>query len=379
MTTATSGGSESEVIGDRYRLGELLGAGGMAVVHRATDQALDRQVAVKMLRPIAGGSEGRDRFIAEARILAGLSHTGLVTVLDAGFDAERPFLVMELVEGPTLAEVCAAPCDPERVESVGAQVAETLDFVHSRGIVHRDVKPGNVLLGPNGQIKLADFGIARLIDQDPGFTRTGYAMGTVAYASPEQVRGETLTGATDTYSLGLVLLEALTGRREYDGTDLDAAQARLLREPRIGDDLPQPWPLLLREMTALDPTNRPTPAEIAARIRSWHTSVIPATEAFPADPATTPLLQETGPAMSVADRAEETISRRARMVGWSISRLSSQQRALIAVGAAIIGLLIIAGIAGGTGGTDGANLPGNTPSELRDPLADLHDAVHGGG
>ena len=379
MTTATPGGREPEVIGDRYRLGELLGAGGMADVHRATDQALDRQVAVKMLRPIAGGSEGRDRFIAEARMLAGLSHTGLVTVLDAGFDAERPYLVMELVEGPSLAEVCAAPCDPERVESVGAQVAETLDFVHSRGIVHRDVKPGNVLLGPNGQIKLADFGIARLVDQDPGFTRTGYAMGTAAYASPEQVRGETLTGATDTYSLGLVLLEALTGRREYDGTDLDAAQARLLREPRIGDDLPQPWPLLLREMTALDPTNRPTPAEVAARIRSWHTGVIPATEAFPADPATTPLLQETGPPMSVADRADGTISRRARMVGWSISRLSSQQRALIAVGAAILGLLIIAGIAGGTGGTDGADLPDNTPTELRDPLADLHDAVHGGG
>ena len=378
MTTATSGGSESEVIGDRYRLGELLGAGGMADVHRATDQALDRQVAVKMLRPIAGGSEGRDRFIAEARMLAGLSHTGLVTVLDAGFDAERPFLVMELVEGPTLAEVCAAPCDLERVESVGAQVAETLDFVHSRGIVHRDVKPGNVLLGPNGQIKLADFGIARLVDQDPGFTRTGYAMGTVAYASPEQVRGETLTGATDTYSLGLVLLEALTGRREYDGNDLDAAQARLLREPRVGDDLPQPWPLLLREMTALDPTDRPTPAEVAARIRSWHTGVIPATAAFPADPATTPLLQETGP-MPVADRAGESISRRARMVGWSISRLSSQQRALIAVGAAILGLLIIAGIAGGTGGTDSPGLPGNTPAELRDPLADLHDAVHGGG
>ena len=235
----------------------------MADVHRATDEALQREVAVKMLRPIAGGSKGRDRFIAEAQMLAGLSHTGLVTVLDAGFDAERPFLVMELVEGPTLAEVCASPCEPERVESVGAQVGETLAFVHSRGIVHRDVKPGNVLLGPGGQVKLADFGIARLVDQDSGFTRTGFAMGTVAYVSPEQVRGETVTGASDTYSLGLVLLEALTGKREFGGNDLDAAQARLLREPRISDDLPHNWPLLLREMTALDPADRPPPAQVA--------------------------------------------------------------------------------------------------------------------
>ena len=263
MTTATTGGSETEVIGGRYRLGELLGAGGMADVHRATDEALHRQVAVKMLRPIAGGSEQRARFIAEARMLAGLSHTGLVTVLDAGFDAERPFLVMELVEGPNLAVVCRSPCDSERVESVGAQVAETLDFVHSRGIVHRDVKPGNVLLGQSGHVKLADFGIARLVDQDSGFTRTGFAMGTVAYTSPEQVRGETVTGASDVYSFGLVLLEALTGRREFDGNDLVAAQARLLRPPRIKDDLPHNWPLLLRER------RRPSMSRIDQQQHRW--------------------------------------------------------------------------------------------------------------
>ena len=167
---------------------------------------------------------------------------------------------------------------------MGAQVAETLDFVHSRGIVHRDVKPGNVLLGPGGLVKLADFGIARLVDQDRGFTRTGFAMGTVAYVSPEQVRGETVTGASDIYSLGLVLLEALTGKREYDGSDLDAAQARLLREPRIGDDLPENWPLLLREMTAIEPTDRPTPTQVAARIRAWHAGPIPATQALPWTP-----------------------------------------------------------------------------------------------
>ena len=385
MTAATTGRSETEVIGGRYRLGELLGAGGMADVHRATDEALHRQVAVKMLRPIAGGSEQRARFIAEARMLAGLSHAGLVTVLDAGFDAERPFLVMELVEGPNLAVVCRSPCDSERVESVGAQVAETLDFVHSRGIVHRDVKPGNVLLGQSGQVKLADFGIARLVDQDSGFTRTGFAMGTVAYVSPEQVRGETVTGASDVYSFGLVLLEALTGRREFDGNDLHAAQARLLRPPRIKDDLPHNWPLLLREMTALDVADRPTPAQVAARIRSWHTGPMPVTQAMPMDAATTSLQECAPPELSteqpmpLGDRADGSLSRRAGSVGRSISRISSLQWALIAVGVAILGLLIIAGIVGGSGSSGGPDLPGNTPTELRDPLADLHDAVSGGG
>jgi eukaryotic-like serine/threonine-protein kinase len=386
VTTATTGGSETEVIGGRYRLGALLGAGGMADVHRATDEALHRQVAVKMLRPIAGGSEQRARFIAEARMLAGLSHTGLVTVLDAGFDAERPFLVMELVEGPNLAVVCKSPCDSERVESIGAQVAETLDFVHSRGIVHRDVKPGNVLLGQSGHVKLADFGIARLVDQDSGFTRTGFAMGTVAYASPEQVRGETVTGASDVYSFGLVLLEALTGRREFDGNDLVAAQARLLRPPRIQDDLPHNWPLLLREMTALDVADRPTAAQVAARIRSWHTGPMPATQAMPMDAATTSLLQEAEPPeistehpTPMSDRADQSQTRRAGSVGRSISRISSLQWALIAVGVAILGLLIIAGIFSGADSSGGPDLPGDTPTELRDPLADLHDAVYGGG
>jgi serine/threonine protein kinase len=271
------------------------------------------------------------------------------------------------------------------VESIGAQVAETLAFVHSRGIVHRDVKPGNVLIGPDCKVKLADFGIARLVDQDSGFTRTGFAMGTVAYVSPEQVRGETVTGASDTYSLGLVLLEALTGKREYDGNDLDAAQARLLREPRIGDDLPHNWPLLLREMTALDPADRPSPAQVAERIRAWRSALIPATQALPTDPLTTPLLQENSPSvpsdeppLPLPDRAGESLGRRARELGRSIAQLSSQQRALIAVGAAILALLVIAAIAGDAGGSDGPDLPGNTPAELRDPLADLHDAVHGG-
>ena len=379
MTATSTEGRDAGLVGGRYRLGELLGSGGMADVHRAADEFLRRQVALKVLRPIAGGDDARARFVAEARLLAGLTHSGLVMVLDAGFEAERPFLVLELIEGPTLAELCASGCDAHRVGSMGAQLAETLDFVHSRGIVHRDVKPANVLLAPDDRVKLADFGIARLIDGDSDLTRTGFAMGTVAYVSPEQVRGDPVAGAADVYSLGLVLLEALTGHREYPGNNLEAALARLTREPRIDDDLPCGWPALLREITALDPADRPTPAHIAERVRAWPTGQIPATKAFPADPATIPLLQ-TAPARAVplTDRAGDALSQVARDAGRRVRDLSTTQRALIGVGAAMVGLLVIAGIASGTHESDEPDLPADVPTELRGPLGDLHDAVDGG-
>jgi eukaryotic-like serine/threonine-protein kinase len=361
VTAATTGGNETLLLGDRYRLGEVVGTGGMADVHRATDEALHREVAVKLLRPISGGHDERARFISEARMLAGLSHTGLVMVLDAGFDAERPYLVMELVEGTTLAQLCGrGPCSLEQVELVAAQVAETLAFVHARGIVHRDVKPGNVLIGDRRTVKLADFGIARLVDQDVGLTRTGFVMGTVAYVSPEQVRGETVTGAADVYSLGLLLLEALTGRREYDGADLAAAQARLTRPPVIPASLPGSWAALLRDMTALDPVDRPSAAEVAVRVRSDPTGPIPVTRTLPPDAARAPLLQSGGPPSSP------------RRAGAPSTRYI-----LIAVGLALLGLLVIAGVVAGTREPDGPGLPADTPTELRGPLADLHDAVHG--
>jgi serine/threonine protein kinase len=358
-----AGGNEDLLLGGRYRLGEVVGSGGMADVHRATDEALDRQVAVKLLRPIAGGQDERTRFIAEARMLAGLSHTGLVMVLDAGFDAERPYLVMELVEGRTLAQVCGgAPCAVQQVERVGAQVAEALSFVHGRGIVHRDVKPANVLVGDNGTVKLADFGIARLVEQDTGLTRTGFVMGTVAYVSPEQVRGENMTGAADVYSLGLVLLEALTGRREYDGADLAAAQARLTRSPAIPASLPRPWATLVREMTALDPEARPSAAEVAARVRSDPTGPIPITRTLPPDAARAPLLRSVD-----------------RPVALVRAGALSARYALVAVGLALVGLLVIAAIVAGTRGPERSDLPDDTPTDLRGPLSDLHDAVHGDG
>lgn len=248
---------ETTVLADRYRLEEIIGRGGMAEVWLATDSVLHRPVAVKLLRDTADDDSDRLRFTAEARTLARLSHPGLVMLLDAGINAERPYLVLELVEGMTLDQECGGrSLDPARVAAIGRELAAALAYAHRVGVVHRDVKPGNVLLGRDGRVKLADFGIARLIGETVRHTRTGQAIGTAAYLSPEQVRGEDVTGATDVYSLGLLLLEALTGRRAYPGTPTESALARLSRQPAVPDSLPAGWVRLLTEMTALHPDQR---------------------------------------------------------------------------------------------------------------------------
>jgi tRNA A-37 threonylcarbamoyl transferase component Bud32 len=256
------------LLGDRYTLGDLVGRGGMAQVYRAHDRVLDRMVAVKVMRAIVAGEEERARFTDEARMLARLSHPGLVTVLDAASNDDEPYLVMELVDGPSLAERCrGVAIEPERVAAIGAQIADALGHVHAAGIVHRDLKPGNVLLGTDGRALLTDFGLARIISAAMRHTTTGTMVGTPAYLAPEQVRGEELTPAVDVYSLGLVLIEALTGVCPYQGLPVEAALARLTTPPTIPADLPRPWRVLLRAMTALDPSDRPSTTEVAEALR----------------------------------------------------------------------------------------------------------------
>src|SRR5215210_4797967 len=265
------------VLAERYELADVLGRGGMADVYRARDRVLAREVAVKLLRDTTRNETDRLRFTAEARTLAGLNHPGVVIILDAGISTEQPFLVMELVEGPTLGQVCAeGTLSSDRSASIGAQLAEALAYAHDQGVIHRDVKPGNVLLGADDRVKLADFGIARLIGETVRHTKTGTAVGTAAYLSPQQVRGQEITPATDVYSLGLVLLEALTGERPYPGTPMESALARLSREPRIPEELPETWRRLLHVMTLRESEARPHPRDVAEQLGALAGRPVPA-------------------------------------------------------------------------------------------------------
>ena len=248
-----------DLLAGRYRLDGLLGTGGVADVHRAWDARLARYVAVKVFRPGEDLAAGR-RFDVEVTTLAGLSHPALVAVHDAGHDAGQAFVVLGLVEGGTLRDRLGdGPLGTGEVRVLGARLADALDHVHAHGVVHRDVKPSNVLVDRDGTAFLADFGLARLVDSTR-LTRADQVVGTAAYLAPEQVRGEPVGPAADVYALGLVLLECLTGRREYEGGDVEAAVARLHRPPHVPDHLPDDLAGLLRRMTATDPAARPAAA-----------------------------------------------------------------------------------------------------------------------
>jgi serine/threonine protein kinase len=265
--TQSSAAPPGRLLDGRYRLGGVLGSGGAAEVIRAVDERLDRAVAVKLFR--GDVADQLQRHEDEMRTLARLAHAGLVTVFDAGTDDEtkRPYLVMQLVEGNTLAEALRrGPLPALRTAQIGASLADALAYVHEQGLVHRDVKPANVLIGADARVHLADFGIARIVDS-AHVTRTGDVLGTPAYFAPEQVSGEEVGPPADVYALGLMLLECLTGRREYDGTSIEVAMARLTRPPEIPTSLPGIWQDLLAGMTARDPASRVTAEQAAERLR----------------------------------------------------------------------------------------------------------------
>ncbi|PSL56145.1 serine/threonine protein kinase [Saccharothrix carnea] len=265
--------TEQRVLAGRYQLTGKLGAGGAAEVHRGWDVLLRRFVAVKVFR---GGEVDERRFDNEVRTLAGLSHPGLLSVYDVGTCGEVSFVVMQLVEGTTLRDrLVDGTLTPAQVRALGHQVADTLAHVHDQAIVHRDLKPSNVLLDDSDTAYLADFGLARSLGSTR-LTNTNEVVGTAAYLAPEQVRGEDVGPPADVYALGLVLLECLTGYREYQGNRVDAAIARLHRPPEIPRDLPAGLARLLTLMTSLSARRRPTAAQVADRLR-------PAPTALPRD------------------------------------------------------------------------------------------------
>jgi serine/threonine protein kinase len=206
------------ILADRYELECVLGRGALAEVWRARDTVLERKVAVKLFDPTAWATaSGRARFQTEARVAASLSHPNLVTVHDFGIDECAPFLVMQLMDGPTLAdEIAAGPLHPHRLVAVMRHVLAGLDAAHARGVLHRDIKPGNVLFAGDDRAVLADFGIATT-DDPAGLTLTGMVIGTPAYLAPERLAEMPATVRTDLYAVGVMAYEALAGRPPFTG------------------------------------------------------------------------------------------------------------------------------------------------------------------
>ena len=266
--------STGALLGGRYRLVDEIGRGSVGTVFRARDEFLGREVAVKVIEPQVLDPEELRRDEDEVKLLARLNHHCLVTLFDAGSDLSDPqrpriYLVMELIDGPDLrGRLAEAALPPVDVAQLGHDMAKALTYVHHHGVVHRDVKPANIMLFDYGntatrvRAKLTDFGIAVLMES-PRTDANGAFVGTAAYVSPEQAKGEPLGPPSDIYSLGLVLLECLTGVRAFPGDPLPSALARLLQRPDIPDDLDPQWTWLLRAMTATDPAARPSAREAA--------------------------------------------------------------------------------------------------------------------
>jgi eukaryotic-like serine/threonine-protein kinase len=253
----------ARVLGGRYLLEERVASGGMASVWRAHDEVLARTVAVKLLHDHLAADDGfRERFRREAIAAAKLTHPNVVSLYDTGTDGDFVFLVMEFIDGSTLKDVIReqGALDIARAASIGEQVARALDYAHSRGLVHRDVKPANILIGSDGAVKVADFGIAKA-DQHDDLTKTGMVLGTAAYVAPEQIRGETVDGKADQYALAIVLYEALTGSQPFRGdTPVATAAQRLERDPlplrSLRAAAPRSLDSVLMRALARDPRNR---------------------------------------------------------------------------------------------------------------------------
>jgi eukaryotic-like serine/threonine-protein kinase len=250
-------------IADRYELGGVVGRGGMGEVRAATDERLQREVAVKLLRPdLAAIEEARRRFEGEAQAAAALVHPNVVTVFDAGEEDGAPFIVMELLPGRTLVdELATGPMSSVQVRDLAGAVLGALEAAHNAGILHRDVKPGNVLRAGDGTWKVADFGIAKVAETTGDLTVSGVVIGTPAYIAPERIDGAPATPASDLYSAGAVLYEALAGRKPFAGDNFAAVaeQIRAGRAPALHELVPEVDPGLERVVEramATDPRHR---------------------------------------------------------------------------------------------------------------------------
>ncbi len=375
---------------DRYRLDSRIATGGMGEVWRATDTALGRQVAVKVLKAeYADDPAFRQRFAIEARHAAALHHPGVAGVFDFGeahsagvadgSGVPRPYLVMELVEGEPLSVLLrqgaesSRHLDPDAVRDLLAQAGEAIGAAHAAGIVHRDVKPANLMVTPGGQLKVTDFGIARAAD-GAGMTQTGAVMGTPQYLSPEQAQGLPATSRSDVYSLGVVAFECLAGRRPFEADSPIATALAHIREPLpdLPADVPADLAAVVRRALAKDPGERfADGAEFAAALRDPATEMLrhqtvvpvvaPAAAAVAAADATQVLPATASPPLPPAARPSQPSRAGSRAAGrspWLAVIVTLLAAALVAA----VVLLVTTGDGTDAPPTDDSTRPSRTQS-----------------
>lgn len=324
-------------MGERYKLVEKLGTGGMATVWKAIDQTLNRPVAIKRLLPhLASDPAVAARFQSEARAVASLSHRGIVSIYDTGTDEEGPYIVLELVEGETLAKriETSGPLSLSVTAGIVIQIADALDYAHEQGVVHRDIKPANLIIDANDKVHLADFGIARSINDTASITRPGELAGTLLYLAPEIVQGGRATPASDIYSLAAVTVQLLTGRPPYEAENVGALLAKV-QEGNTSDfatDLPDEVAPVLTSAMAADPSMRPLTAGQFASSLLTNTTLVMAPDDLSA-------VSDSKPVTAVAVTTKD--APRAKPVKEQRNRPRRSKSVPLVVGLLALGALIV--------------------------------------
>jgi eukaryotic-like serine/threonine-protein kinase len=331
-TYAGGMGSRTDtVLGGRYRLGDVLGRGGMAEVYDGFDERLHRSVAIKVLRPeMAARTDVRRRFEAEARAAANLSHPNVVAVFDTGEDetgdGSFAWIVMERLPGETLADRMGEPLDVDWVIRVAGDVLGALEAAHAAGIIHRDIKPGNILLGADGCAKVADFGIAKSLEVTDDATHTGQLIGTPAYLAPERIDGRSATRASDIYAVGVVLYEALAGRKPFRGTTPISVAYAVHHAPvepltEVRPDIPAHVAAAIHRAMDRNPERRfDNAAELARALRSG-TSGVPSDATVLTAPVDATMVLDEAPTAIPPPRGAGNVARRA-VVGLVVALLA---------------------------------------------------------